>query len=369
MKVFKDTLKHTMLQDHRADGAMQQKTASQLLGEDGCQATFRCPCPGCDDTFDMATPVSVFYKHLEHPKHWTYFDAHGIKCEFDCGRGFFDQCHRYIHYNTHSCVEVEKLGELKAYRCAQGSRPRDRCSTDEPKVFGRANFAMNHWERYHGAPAFNAYRSYKCTICKLGFIARQMFAAHFQKAYGRNEAYVNVHVTNLKSKGLLWNPDPSCIDRLSEGTSYPSYLQLLSAHMTAVADRKDHVILVFRQSFFQRGFRDVYLRKITSIAGTATRALAITKKVRIGSLAIVASHRTCSRLVPSRAADLQTEINLTQLSDFDEFGTSAKNRQIPNYCLTAARTTQNVTNQLLRAKVNGQRPILISMGTNGLSGN
>ena len=278
------------------------------------------------DTFDMATPVYVFYKHLEHSKHWAHLNTHGIKCEFDRGRGFSDQCHGYIHYNTHSCVEMEKLGELKAHRCPQGSRPRDRCSTDEPKVFGRANFAMNHWERYHGAPAFNAYRSYKCTICKLGFIARQMFAAHFQKAYGRNEAYVNVHATNLKPKGLLGNPDPSCIDRLSVGTSYSSYLQPFSAHVTTVADRKDHVILVFRQPFFQRGFRDVCLRKITSIAGTTTRALATTKRILIGSLANVASHRTCSRLIPSRAADLQTEMDLTQLSDFDEFGTIAKNQ-------------------------------------------
>jgi len=69
----------------------------------------------------------------------------------------------------------------------------------------------------------------------------------------------------------------------------------------------------------------VYLRKTTSITGTTTRALATIKKIRIGSLAIVASHRTCSRLVPSRAADLQTEMNLTQFSDFDEFGTIAKN--------------------------------------------
>lgn len=113
----------------------------------------------------------------------------------------------------------------------------------------------------------------------------------------------------------------------------------------------------------------VCLRKITSIAGATARAVATTKKIRIDSLAIVASHRTCSRLMPSRAADLQTQRNLTQLSDFDEFGTYAKNQQMPNYCLTAARATQNVTNQLLRAKMHGQRPTLISMGTNGLSGN
>jgi hypothetical protein len=41
--------------------------------------------------------------------------------------------------------------------------------------------------------------------------------------------------------------------------------------------------------------------------------------------------------------------------------------QVRTYASFAARSTYNLTNQLLRAKMDLRRPLLVSMGMNGLS--
>jgi hypothetical protein len=41
--------------------------------------------------------------------------------------------------------------------------------------------------------------------------------------------------------------------------------------------------------------------------------------------------------------------------------------QVRTFASFAARSANNLTNQLLRAKIDGRRPLLVSMGTNGLS--
>jgi hypothetical protein len=85
-------------------------------------------------------------------------------------------------------------------------------------------------------------------------------------------------------------------------------------------------------------------------------------------MAIVASHRVRSRLSPSRAANPVTEMRLINDNFFDEHGTPEKVNKLPNLIAIVARSIYNITNQLLRAKMDGHRPLLVSMGTNALSG-
>jgi len=90
----------------------------------------------------------------------------------------------------------------------------------------------------------------------------------------------------------------------------------------------------------------------------------------VSSCAIVASYTTRSRTVPSFAADMATKMRfLREDRPFHEENFTGTVGSIPNLCYNAARTTLNITNQLLNAKMHGQRPLLVSMGTNALSSN
>jgi hypothetical protein len=72
-------------------------------------------------------------------------------------------------------------------------------------------------------------------------------------------------------------------------------------------------------------------------------------------------------LVLSRAADPLTQMHMLEIGYFDEYTTSESMMQVRTYASFAVKSTYNLTNQLLRAKMDGRHLLLVSMDTNGLS--
>jgi hypothetical protein len=106
----------------------------------------------------------------------------------------------------------------------------------------------------------------KCTICKFGFMTKAMLISHLQQAYidPKNEAS-NIHAVNMLNQGLLWQVDLKHIGK-PVTRNLPTYAELRSA---SLSPRKDHIILVFRQSGQQLHSHHRYTDKLLHIS-TAT---------------------------------------------------------------------------------------------------
>jgi hypothetical protein len=124
----------------KTDLELQTCTAIDIACPDGGCAVFVCPCLTCEDTFSADLVAYKFYGHLEHPKHREYFESAGILCEFGCSSGFFDEWHRFMHYNSACCPEMAKLGIPGTLTCPSKytnpgvpiSRIKHKCSFKEP---------------------------------------------------------------------------------------------------------------------------------------------------------------------------------------------------------------------------------------------
>ena len=86
-------------------------------------------------------------------------------------------------------------------------------------------------------------------------------------------------------------------------------------------------IFVFRQSSRQPGFRDPYLEKITKIAARAAIALQDDRD-DIASAALVSSFNSKSRMIPSFAADIPTEMEMVAYKHFETAASKITNKRI-----------------------------------------
>lgn len=84
--------------------------------------------------------------------------------------------------------------------------------------------------------------------------------------------------------------------------------------------------------------------------------------------ALIASHRTKSRVMPSFAPDPGTEMKLVR-QRLPDLGHRSHRKDTNHLCYNAGRTTFAITNQLLCLIVETKRPILVSMGANSISSN
>jgi hypothetical protein len=240
------------------------------------------------------------------------------------------------------------------------------CNSDDPKTFNKHSSAMTHWVERHAASALNAPGYYNCWLCKLGFFSREMYVAHLRRSYGDYYEPLSDHSTTLRQTSGIWTPDVSYI-HVTSSSRHPSYTELYAIHMASVDTMTDHAIAVFRQSNPVKDFNTSYLQLVTRIAGNAVAGLH--DKANITAASIVASRSTRSRLVPIRATDPPTEMRMIEDGWFDDYGTKRTIGQIPCQLNCAARATHNITNQILRANMDGRRPLLIFMGTNAFSAN
>jgi hypothetical protein len=90
----------------------------------------------------------------------------------------------------------------------------------------------------------------------------------------------------------------------------------------------------------------------------------------IAAMAILSSKICKGRLMPFFASDPETEMCLARQTDLitgDSSYEDAGNLMVQGR--TAARATLNITNLLLAAKSQGRRPVLVSIGTSGISSN
>lgn len=126
-----------------------------------------------------------------------------------------------------------------------------------------------------------------------------------------------------------------------------------------------HAILFFRQLGSQLNFSGTYSDKVTRIAKSALAALQ-TLYPNIKSVALIASYRTKSRVMPSFASDPETEMKLIRQQPLD-LGRHQHRKDTNHLCYNAARAPFVITNQLLHSTMEGKRPILVSMGTNSIS--
>jgi hypothetical protein len=174
----------------------------------------------------------------------------------------------------------------------------------------------------------------------------------------------STHAAALREKGVMWNPAPSCI-QITSNSCHPSYIELYLSHMASIDMRRDHAFLAFRQSDLKKGFGATYLEKITRIAESTV--VGLQNRADVAALSIVAAQKARSRLVLSRAADPLTQMHMLEIGYFDEYTTSESMMQVRTYASFAVISTYNLTNQLLRAKMDGRHLLLVSMDTNGLS--
>jgi hypothetical protein len=107
-----------------------------------------------------------------------------------------------------------------------------------------------------------------------------------------------------------------------------------------------------------------YLEKITKLTGTV--ALGLQSRADIAAVLSVATHDTCSFFMPSTAADPSTECQMLENGRPDGPVSAAGSKHCYSVLSQAARATYRMTKQILHMKMNGRRPILVSMGINAL---
>lgn len=142
------------------------------------------------------------------------------------------------------------------------------CNRNDELRFADHHRAVRLWVDRHGAAAYKTPGFYDCSVCKIGFPSREMFAAHLLKPYGIKPLTTNLHAEALAQSGILWTPNRSNLLVTRDGRGHPTYTDLLAKHMSTVHARRDHVIVVFRQSGRQDEFHGEYLQKITRIAAS-----------------------------------------------------------------------------------------------------
>lgn len=205
---------------------------------------------------------------------------------------------------------------LKVIRCPMESRQSG--SKSRRDFIATWKLAINHWIKHHAVKAYTVQGTVSCSTCKLGFLDKTMYTAHLQLEYGPriDVRIANTHAVALRDQGLLWNSDHTTCIRASSGAinSLSSYSDLLTAHMSSVHGRKDHVIFVFRQSSSVKNFHTAYADKITRIASRAAAALQNSGKMDLASFAVTASISKL-RLVPSFSADPSTEMRMVRRDD------------------------------------------------------
>jgi hypothetical protein len=89
----------------------------------------------------------------------------------------------------------------------------------------------------------------------------------------------------------------------------------------------------------------------------------------IAAVSLVVTHDTCPSFMPSTAADPLTEFQMLVNARPGGPITAAGFKHCHGVLNQAARATYRMTNQILHAKMNGRRPILVSIGINALSVN
>ena len=164
---------------HQSDMILQDQTAAQITDTTG-YAPFICPV--CGDILDHTFSLHLFHRHFNTPIHWEYFASHGIMCQFDCGRGFPDEHHRFMHYNNGSCQSMQKLATETSYKCP--TKATQNCTMNRTRNL--TPYALAHWVSYHGKQHYKKHSSFDCAIFKLGFPSQAMLVAHLQQQYGVN---------------------------------------------------------------------------------------------------------------------------------------------------------------------------------------
>lgn len=361
---YKAFLACSINSSHTSDHDLQYLTAAQVANAGDAYVMFRCPA--YQRELDDGLPAFKFYRHVEEPSHWRYFNAHGIQCEFKCGRGFLDETHRFVHYQPGTYPEMQKLSPPLSVKCLRGGPATDRCSFNRNKTFGDHHWMIKHWLRFHATFAYQKRGFFNCPECKMGFVDMGQLAAHYQSTYGAKATDFNWHAAALKSKGILWTPDLSYIE-VSDAN--PTYSELYFQHMRLISDRKDHAIFVFRQSVKQDDFYGAYLQKIKKIAAKAAIGLQDSKRAGLASAAVLSSWSSKSRMLPSFASEPPTKMEMVSENHFEGPSTKNHSQSLRNQCHNAARATFNITNQIVYAKMHGSRPLLVLMGTNSLSSN
>jgi hypothetical protein len=193
-----------VIKEHTCHRRLQDQTAPQIHEGDAPNATFVCPV--CGDVFDPKLPVYQFYRHMDKPLHHAYVASHGIMCEFECGQGFLDEHHQFMHYATRVCPSMQRhLGPV-SFTCL--TQVIQSCRTRKKVEFNIYFRAYKHWTTYHAKMAYTTPGIPKCTICKFGLQTKAMLISHLQQCYShpKNETY-NVHASNMLKLGLLWKVD------------------------------------------------------------------------------------------------------------------------------------------------------------------
>jgi hypothetical protein len=188
---------------------LQLRTASHVACADKSHAVFHCPA--CQDTFDADITVSRFYRHVEHPKHWDYFAATGIPCEFECGRGFLDETHQLIHYVSGACPVMAKFTRPESIDCPSNyinkgvnlKTTEKSCEFDGTRTFTAHSWARKHWNGKHADTAYKAPGHHNGSLCKLNSPLEDMYISHLSIPNGTLVETSNTHANTMKRKGLL----------------------------------------------------------------------------------------------------------------------------------------------------------------------
>jgi hypothetical protein len=194
----------------------------------------------------------------------------------------------------------------------------------------------------------------------------------FKQPYGKdtNQEKTNLAGALMKELGLLSQVDGSHIYP-DDVHGLPSNSNLFHAYLLSLSRLSGvHGIFVYRQSSDCVDFHNTYATKLICTAARSAIGLQEILQVEFQSLAVVSAQNCKGRIMPLFASDPATKMRLAAESNqFVGPVTAHAHKSLLNHCRIAARATHNITNQLLFAKINGLIPILVSMGTNGISSN
>jgi len=151
----------------------------------------------------------------------------------------------------------------------------------------------------------------------------------------------------------------------------PSVQLLMAIHHLAIVGQRDHIVFIFRQSnevaseTFIRKNCDKYISKARKLVGDR----ADTGKVNVKSVAVIANQNSRGRFLPSFTAIERIEVDhLTKSFDDEGYSIDYRDNMIGSLRL-ADIATNYITNQLLYAKLNGLRALVMMMGQNALCHN